>query len=316
MTIQQIKYVSEISRYGSISKAAQALYLTQPYLSCVLRELENELHITIFERTRSGVIPTEAGRDFLQGVRILLEQYDRILNTYKNHSSNQIFRFSISTQRYPFVVKSFFQFFQEKAPERFDIYLQECSMDQVIRNVFEKKSDLGIIFLSPSTESFILKYLSLRNLEFHEIISLPPRIVFRASHPMAVYDEIDLDDMSEYSYISFALDESMPLDFAEEIMFSQVASNSRRFNVNDRGTMINLLTHTDGFSMGIGILPSGFSGPQLVSRPIKSDGMQLRLGWIQPKGAVSTDDVLAFVDALRNVLYDSSDPEGKLLQLP
>lgn len=315
MTIQQIKYVSEIFRYGSISKAAQALYLTQPYLSGVLRELENELHITIFTRTRSGVVPTEAGRDFLQGTRSLLEQYDRVLDTYKNYSSKQVFRFSVSTQRYPFVVKSFFQFFQSKSPGRFDVSLQECSMDNVIRNVFEKKSDLGIIFLSPSTESFILKYLSIRKLVFHEIISLPPRIVFRQSHPMAIHDEIDLEDMSEYSYVSFALDESTPLDFAEEILFSKVAANNRRFNVNDRGTMINLLTHTDGFSLGIGILPAGFAGSQLISRPVKADGMKLKLGWIQPKDAITTDDVLTFVDTLRNVLYDCSAPaDGELLR--
>ena len=52
MTLQQIRYILEIARYGSISKAAQELYLTQPYLSTTLKDLENELHITIFDRTR------------------------------------------------------------------------------------------------------------------------------------------------------------------------------------------------------------------------------------------------------------------------
>lgn len=74
MTLQQVRYVLEISRCGSISKAAQALCLTQPYLSNILKDLENELHITIFTRTRKGVILTEAGKEFLQYARPLLEQ--------------------------------------------------------------------------------------------------------------------------------------------------------------------------------------------------------------------------------------------------
>ena len=66
MTLQQVRYILEISRYSSISKAAQELYLTQPYLSSMLKELENELHITIFNRTRKGVKLTEEGKNFIR----------------------------------------------------------------------------------------------------------------------------------------------------------------------------------------------------------------------------------------------------------
>ena len=65
MTLQQIRYVAEIARHGTISKAAQELYITQPHLSSVLKELENELGITILSRARKGVVLTEDGREFL-----------------------------------------------------------------------------------------------------------------------------------------------------------------------------------------------------------------------------------------------------------
>lgn len=62
MTLQQIRYVMEISRCGSIGKAAQELNLTQPYLSTTLKDLENELHISIFSRSRKGTSPHKGGR--------------------------------------------------------------------------------------------------------------------------------------------------------------------------------------------------------------------------------------------------------------
>ena len=61
MTIQQLQYVMEISRTGSVSKAAKTLFLSQPNLSNAIKNLENELGITIFERTPMGMQLTASG---------------------------------------------------------------------------------------------------------------------------------------------------------------------------------------------------------------------------------------------------------------
>lgn len=62
MTLQQLKYVSMVERCGSFSKAAQKLYVSQPSVSNLVHGLE-ELHITIFQRTPSGVVITNEGRE-------------------------------------------------------------------------------------------------------------------------------------------------------------------------------------------------------------------------------------------------------------
>lgn len=63
MTLQQLKYVSMVERCGSFSKAAQKLYVSQPSVSNLVHGLEVELHITIFQRTPSGVVITNEGRE-------------------------------------------------------------------------------------------------------------------------------------------------------------------------------------------------------------------------------------------------------------
>ena len=63
MNFQHLQYVTTIEACGSISKAANKLYLSQPYISRVLHELEHELGIIIFERGNDGVKPTEAGAE-------------------------------------------------------------------------------------------------------------------------------------------------------------------------------------------------------------------------------------------------------------
>lgn len=66
MTLQRLKYVSMVERCGSFSKAAQKLYVSQPSVSNLVHGLEEELGITIFERTSSGVIITNEGRELLK----------------------------------------------------------------------------------------------------------------------------------------------------------------------------------------------------------------------------------------------------------
>ena len=73
MNLQHLSYMIEIENCNSISRAAQKLFVTQPYLSKILRELENQYGIAIFTRSRNGIIPTESGRLFLDMARDLLE---------------------------------------------------------------------------------------------------------------------------------------------------------------------------------------------------------------------------------------------------
>lgn len=302
MTLQQIRYVMEISRCGSISKAAQELYLTQPYLSSTLKDLENELHISIFSRSRKGITLTRDGQEFLRYAKTLLEQEERILELYTRHVRPLPFHLSVSMQRYPFVVKAFCKFFEKRAPKQFEVRLRECSMDRVIRDVFEQKSEVGIIFLSTTTETFIRKYLAARNLEFNRVLSMSPSVFFRKDHPMASYAEIDLEDMKAYPFASFESEATISVDFSEEAILPGSTTLDQRFLVIDRGTMINILTHTDAFSIGTGILSKGFAGPELVSRPIKNHYNEICLGWIQVANSTISDEASAFIKEMKTVL--------------
>ena len=61
MNTQHLKYAIEVERTGSITQAADNLYIGQPSLSKAIRELEESLGIVIFKRTSKGVVPTEKG---------------------------------------------------------------------------------------------------------------------------------------------------------------------------------------------------------------------------------------------------------------
>lgn len=308
MTFQQIKYVLEIARCGSISKAAQSLFVAQPYLSSLLKELEEELRITIFIRNTKGVGLTDEGKEFIGYVRPLLEQKEKILEMYSNQKLSPIFHFSVSLQHFPFVVKSFVEFFYSKKPEKYEFHVREVGMHRVINDVFDKKSDIGIIYISDMTEKFIKKVLAGKRLEFHEIARITPCFFFHKNHPMAEKEQIQIHEMHEYPYISFESEAFSALDYSEEVILKGFAPTQKRIYIEDRATIINLLTHTDAFSIGSGILPCGYQDENITSRPIAHYEGYVKLGYIMHTSKTLNDDVCEFIDNIRENVsnYDPS----------
>ena len=73
MTFQQLTYVVEIAKCGSINKAAHKLLLSQSGISTAVRELEQELGIQIFNRSANGIYLTEAGAEFTRYAQQIVE---------------------------------------------------------------------------------------------------------------------------------------------------------------------------------------------------------------------------------------------------
>ena len=99
MTLQQIKYVLTIAKIGSMTQAAEQLFISQPSLSTAVHELEKEVGITIFLRSGKGVVPTPEGEDFLMYARQVYQQYELLQEKYSAGGSVKR-KFGVSMQHY------------------------------------------------------------------------------------------------------------------------------------------------------------------------------------------------------------------------
>ena len=130
MTFQQLTYVVEIFKCGSINKAAHKLVLSQSGISTAVRELEEELGIQFFLRSNRGVEFTPEGEEFLSYAISLLEQKRRIEQLYgEGRNAAAPVRFSVSTQRYPFTEDAFLRLLrdaQHNEYEEFDPVYPSC----------------------------------------------------------------------------------------------------------------------------------------------------------------------------------------------
>lgn len=175
MTLQQLHYVITITEMGSFNNAQEVLYVAQPSLTGAVQELEKELGIVIFNRTRKGITLTNDGIEFINHARQLYQQYEIILDKYGKGATLKK-KFGISTQHYSFAVKSFVEMVKKFNTTEYEFAIRETKTREVIEDVSTSKSEIGILYLSDFNRKIITKLLKTNNLEFHKLIDSSSKI--------------------------------------------------------------------------------------------------------------------------------------------
>lgn len=305
MTFQQLTYVVEISKCGSINKAAHNLFLSQSGISTAVRELEEELGIQFFIRSNRGVEFTPEGREFLGYAVSLLEQKRRIEGLYgESRNAAAPAHFSVSTQRYPFVDSAFLEMVNHAQDNCYQYTIKDIGMEEVIDDVYEHRADVGVIFLANMTEKIICHLLDSRELAFHELISVPPCVFVRRGHPLTQLERITEEDLEGYPYVCFEQAQGVAVDFAEEFQLFSIRRPSKCITINNYFTAVNIMEHTDAYSTGSGLLVKRFPMADIITLPIE-DQPPMRLGWITPKNAKPNPKVEEFVRQLELSIQDA-----------
>ena len=278
MTLQQLRYLIAIASHGSISAAAHTLYVSQSSLSVAVRDIERETGVTIFERSNRGITLTSDGVELLGYARQVVEQADLMAQRYsgRGRGGNQAQRLAITSQHYAFVVEAFLELAEEYEGDAYNFSLRETRTSEVIEDVRDFRSDLGVLYLSSFNESVIGHALEDANLSFNLLFSAQPHIFVSTSHPLAERAEVTLEDLTPYPRYAFEQGNANSFFYAEE-PFAELP-HDKRIAVSDRGTLSNLLAHHNGYTISTGMLSSEMHSG-IASVPLQTKEL-MRVGYI------------------------------------
>ena len=295
MTLQQLQYAVTVASVGTITEAAERLYITQPSLTTAIRELEKEMNLTIFIRSNRGVAVSKEGEVFLGYARQILEQTELLKEKYTNE--RQWGRnFCVSTQHYSFAVNAFVELIQKYAGEEYDFNLRETQTYEIIEDVALMKSELGILYLDEENKSVITKTLREKELIFTPLFDAKPHVFISSEHPLAAKKTVDWDDLEPYPYLSFEQGEHNSFYYAEE-RYSRVL-RKKNIRVRDRATLFNLLIGLNGYTVCSGVIDENLNGKNIIAVPLKEQGM-MQIGYICHKRAVLGRLASAYIEALK-----------------
>ncbi|MGC4098405.1 MAG: LysR substrate-binding domain-containing protein [Nitrospira sp.] len=146
MTLQQLEYIIAVDEYRHFAKAAEKSFVTQPTLSMMIRKLEEELGITIFDRSKQPVTPTKEGIEILQRARRVIAGADQ-LKTYATELHGEIngeLHLGIIPTLAPYLLPLFLKSFTQKHP-KVKLYLKEMVTDEIIAKLKTNELDMGLL---------------------------------------------------------------------------------------------------------------------------------------------------------------------------
>ena len=295
VTIQQLKYIVSVVENGTITEAAKKLYISQPSLSNAIKDIEEEVGITIFIRSRAGIVVTPEGMEFVGYARQVLRQMEILEDKYISHTPGKV-RFCVSSPHYVFTTNAFVDIVEAFGKERFEFILHETTVHQILEDVKNRFSDLGIIYISHDNEPTIRKTLEESKLSFSPLFTVKPQVFIRDTHPLTRRDSVKLDDLQCYPRINFMQSTEDPMRLAEEL-YSDL-STEKSIMVSDTGSLVNLLLGTDAYTISNGFFPRYLQGTKIVGVPLAEDE-EMHIGYILSEKQELSELGRAYVEKLK-----------------
>lgn len=297
MTLAQLRYAIAVADTKSMNEAAKQLFITQPSLSAAMKELENEIDVELFHRTNKGVQITVEGKEFLGYARQVVEQYQLLEDRYVNKKNTKQ-KFGVSLQHYTFAVKAFVEMVKQFGMEEYEFSINETKTYEVIQDVKNFKSELGIIYLSEFNSRVLTKILKENGLEFYELFPCETYAYMWRGNPLAVEKSITMEQLKEYPCLSFEQGDNNSFYFAEEVLSTY--EYKQIIKANDRATMLNLMVGLNGYTLCSGIICEELNGGEYCAIPLQSDEV-MRIGYVCRKGMALSPLALKYLEEIQKV---------------
>lgn len=249
MNLQHFKYVVEVEKTGSISQAAENLFMNQPNLSKAIKDLEQSLGIALFHRTSRGVTPTAEGMEFLEYARGILSQIEE-MEAHFSGRDKDCHTLRLSIPRSSYIAEAFTAFVASLDPKKgMDVTFSEVGTHQAIRNILEEKHHLAVIRYQSLYESYYLRFLEDQGLEWEEFWEFDSLVLMSQSHPLTACPELEISQLKQYVEIAHD-DLSIP-----NFPIRETNIPRRRIYVQERGSQLDLLTRIPETYMWVSPMP-------------------------------------------------------------
>lgn len=192
MDIKHLQYFIEVTHYKSFSRAADHLFITQPTISKMIKNLETELGVVLFDRSRKQVTLTDAGKIILEQAKLIDRAFKNLEMELDNLQGLKKGHIRIGLPPI-FDAHSFLQImggFHEKYPG-ITYQLVENGSKKIEEDVCNNLLDIGVVVLPTNNNQF----------EHFSFLEEDLKLILPESHPLADKDSIQLAELANESFI-------------------------------------------------------------------------------------------------------------------
>lgn len=255
MNTQYFVYAIEVEKTGSITQAANNLFMSQPTLSKAIKDMEESIGFSVFKRSAKGMIPTQRGLEFLDHAKKIAAQVQKMEQSLQAHdASHQLF--SLAIPRVSYIAKAVSEYiclFDGHIDMEIDI-LEDNSI-RIIDQVADGHYVLGIIRCHAEDEDYFIKSLTEKELQYEFIWQSDYMALMSEAHPLAQQEILTKNDFLQHIEVAFGDDEVPYIRYSESQTTKGQLRNNKRILVNSRAMQFDVLRTNPNAYMWVSPLP-------------------------------------------------------------
>lgn len=226
MNIEQLLYIVEVAKHSSLSIAAQNLHVTQSGISQSITNLEKELGLKIFKRSRGhGAVSTDEGRIILKhAYEVLrkLEEMKEIANSFNSTEAEEL-KIASSPGLMTFLVKAIAAFKHDYP--HINMEVAEKLVTTVIEDVRQHKTDIGLITYSTDWN------INMEGITFEALFEGKPKVYVSRHSPLAFFDTITPQQILDQTLVVY--NSEFMQYFLQNLFFNKYKSLKILFTSNN-----------------------------------------------------------------------------------
>jgi DNA-binding transcriptional LysR family regulator len=295
VTLRHVRAAVSVATHGSFRAAAEAIHLSQPALSLAVAELEQQLGVTLFDRTSRSVAVTELGHTFLQGAARVLEDFERLVQETGDIAQSRRGRVvvtcvsSLAGRVMPLAMQRCAELYP-----KVEVTVRDDVAAQVLQAVRSREADFGVT-IAPVDVGEGMLFEPMYEDRFH--------FVCRKEHRLARKRKVAWRDMRGENLVSLSTTSGTQHMIRDE-MVRQRIEPARDTPVSHLSTVHGMLEH--GF--GVGVLPllalPVEGHPTLVTRPLVEPQMARTIGVYRRQDRSLSPAATALHEAVKWALDD------------
>lgn len=287
MELRQLEYFQAALRLGNITKASEALHVSQPSVTVAIKKLETELGLTLLDRSGRRISPTPEGRTFIARVDAILAAVGDAAAEMRDHRSlvKGSIRIGITPMMGAVLFPNAYARFRDEYPD-FQISLVEEGTLSLQSHLEKGEIDLGIMVVSDLPTG-----LASLPLEQGRIMAC-----MKPGHPLSAYGEIPFGLLKDQPFILFQGD-----TYSRQMILKECArfrfSPNIAFSSSQIGTVMGLVRQGAGIAFFMEELTRGQES--IVVRPL-ADPLVISVGLAWNPGRYMSKAARAFIDSIRS----------------
>ena len=303
MHLSQLKYFVKVVECGSITKAAQELFISQPSLTKSIASLESEFNLQLLERNAKGVRVSTVGREFLTYAKDVLDSALALEQTFTNRESQEIQRLCVASQQFDFVYDTLEQIFRQNDMCNVCLDLIETNRGGVIERLENRDADVGLLVLTDMDSKEFKASLQDKALEYHTLDHSNAYVGMFPSSPFYDRKQITEAEASSQLHVALDMDRSMRRDIYLKAVNLNV-DHSKLIFCNTIGACAHFMEHCGAMLYAPSWVWGMFHDPRLhLARVILGDGYSYtdvnQLVWIKRKKESLSIIEAQFLELLR-----------------